>query len=148
MVPVNFQGNLMKCWGRLPVIGPVSHCLTYNSMVKELKSILESSYPSSWSSSLFSQHEATRSIATPSSPEQDAHVLQGYPQAFQKASLTICQYPLILPARKRHSENKVFCSRTKHINLTRFKPGPFKMQSNAPCIRSQHRTSNLFGFDC
>ena len=54
MVPVNFQGSPMKCWGRLPVIVPVSHCLTYNSMVKELKSMLESSYPSSWSSSLFS----------------------------------------------------------------------------------------------
>ena len=41
------------------------------------------------------------------------------PPAFYGASLTICQYPLILLGGERHGQSKVFCPRTRHIDLAK-----------------------------
>ena len=55
----------------------------------KVKSIVELSGPPSRSFSRFPRHEATNSTLLP--PEWDAGPLQGYPLAFDQASLTICR---------------------------------------------------------
>ena len=76
------------------VLFPQLHLEEVCLMIHVHDSVLKPSGLPSWSLSLFSYFEMTRSITCSSG--QDASVLQGYPPAFHQASLKIYPYPFLL----------------------------------------------------
>ena len=85
---------------------------------KRVKSVLKPINPPNWSLSRFPCCTKRPGVSL-LPPGWDASPLQGYPPAFYGASLKICQYPLILLGGERHGQSKVFCPRTRHIDLAK-----------------------------